>query len=96
MGDRLIISYENNPISGPSIPAHLLQAAAMMAKPSLKSMSLDANSPSHFAWIHSSPYMAPKPWPEASVNRHMSEVSIDVVCGIMEDEFQLGSHSHHQ
>ena len=73
-----------------------VQAAAMMAKASWKSTSFPSKVAGHSAWIHSYPYIAPKPIPEASVNRHMSVLRMERVSGMIEEEFQVGSHSHHQ
>ena len=80
-------------------PAHWephVYAAARIAKPSWKSTFFSANSPCHCACIHWSPYTALRPLPEASVNRHMSELRMALVSGMKDDEFQVGSHSHHQ
>ena len=76
-------------------PSHV-QAAANMAKASWKSTFLAAKAGDHSAWIHSPPYTPPKPFPEASVKRQMSELRMVRTWGMNEEEFQVGSQSHHQ
>ena len=49
----------------------------------------------HDPWIHAFPKIAPKPMSDASEKSNMSEASMELEGGIMDDEDHVGRKSNH-